>query len=293
MQAIARWLVARPQNAVFALAITLLLPAPQLTSGAIMALLVLVRGIRSAAIQALVAGLVLVFAAVLLGGSLKSVAVLVAGTLVPVALLSYLLVALRSLTLALQVSVIVAIAGLLVFQVVIVDPAQFWQPYLDAMADAVRDSGLQLDLEMLTADMMTMSAALVFWALITTATLFGYAMSRRVAAETVQYGRFQDLNFGRVIALALAVVSLLAFAIGAAWLQNIAFVLFVMFMMQGLAIVHWLRSTGLLPAVAVVSIYVMMPFLQVLLVLVLALIGYTDAWFEFRRRWENSKGSKK
>ena len=39
MQALAAWLVARPQNAVLGLAVTLLLPAPQLTSGVILVLL--------------------------------------------------------------------------------------------------------------------------------------------------------------------------------------------------------------------------------------------------------------
>ena len=42
--ALAAWLVARPQNAVLGLAVTLLLPAPQLTSGVIMVLLVLAQG---------------------------------------------------------------------------------------------------------------------------------------------------------------------------------------------------------------------------------------------------------
>jgi len=33
---------------------------------------------------------------------------------------------------------------------------------------------------------------------------------------------------------------------------------------------------------------VLLPFLQVLLVMVLALIGYTDAWFGFRRRFKKA-----
>ena len=84
----------------------------------------------------------------------------------------------------------------------------------------------------------------------------------------------------------------LAFVIDATWLQNIAFMVFVMFMLQGLAIVHWLRGEAVLPAFAVVGVYVLLPFLQVLLVMVLALIGYTYAWFDFRRRFKKRKGSK-
>ena len=52
MQALATWLVARPQNAVLGLAATLLLPAPQLTSGVILVLLLLAQGTRLALIEA-------------------------------------------------------------------------------------------------------------------------------------------------------------------------------------------------------------------------------------------------
>ena len=288
MQALAKWLLARPHNAVLALALTLILPAPQLTSGAVMVLLVLAQGPRIAVIEASVAAALLVVMSLLLGGSLGSVIGLTAGTWVPALLLAILLVTMRSLTLTLQVSVIVAVAALLLFQIAVPDPAAFWQPYLDAMVAVVRENGLELDTELLTAEVMTISAVLVFWMLFTGALLLGYGLYRRSPVETADYGRFRDLNFGRVIAFTMALVSLLAFVIGATWLQNVAFIVFVMFMMQGLAIVHWLRSEGMLPNVAVVAVYVLLPFLQVLLVMVLALIGYTDAWFGFRRRFKKA-----
>jgi hypothetical protein len=284
VQALAKWLLARPHNAVLALALTLILPAPQLTSGAVMVLLVLAQGSRFAVIEASVAAALLVVMSLILGGSLASVIGLTAGTWVPALLLAISLVTMRSLTLTLQVSVIVAVAALLLFQVAVPDPAAFWQPYLDVMVAVVRENGLELDTELLTAEVMTISAVLVFWMLFTGALLLGYGLYRRLPVETVNYGRFRDLNFGRVIAFTMALVSLLALVIGATWLQNVAFIVFVMFMMQGLAIVHWLRSEGMLPNVAVVAVYVLLPFLQVLLVMVLALIGYTDAWFGFRRR---------
>jgi len=291
VQTIAQWLVARPQYAVVGLAVTLLLPAPQIGSGAIMVLLVLAQGMRLVVIEALVAAGALAVASLLLGMSLTSLVILMAETWVPVMLLAMLLATRRSLTLTLQVSVIVAIAALLIFQIVVPDPAAFWQPYLDLMNDIIRLNGLELDTELLTADVMTVSAVLVFWMLYTGALLLGYGLYRRLPAKTEEYGRFRDLNFGRVIAFTLAVLSLLAFVIDAAMLEDIAFIIFVMFMMQGLAIVHWLHSEGILPMIAVVSVYVLMPFLQVLLIMVLALIGYTDAWISIRRRFKKSKGS--
>ncbi len=284
VKTIAKWLVARPHNAVLGLAVTLLLPAPQLTSGAIMVLLVLAQGTRLAVLEAFVAAAILAVTSLILGGTLTSVMILMAGTWVPVMLLALLLVTMRSLTLTLQVSVIVAVAAMLLFQVAVPDPAAFWQPYLDLMDAVIKENGLQLDTELLSAEVMTISATLVFWMLYTAALLIGYWLYRGLPQETVDFGRFRELNFGRVIAFTTAIFSLLALVIGAAWLSNVAFIVFVMFMMQGLALVHWLHGEGILPVFAVVSVYLLMPFLQVLLVIVLAMIGYTDAWIGFRRR---------
>ena len=133
MHAIAKWLVARPHNAVLGLAVTLLLPAPQLVSGAIIALLVLTSGTSRAAVEAIIAAAGIAVASLILGGSLTSVMVLVVGAWVPVMLLAMLLVTMRSLTLTLQVSVIAAVAAMLLFQVAVPDQAAFWQPYLDVM----------------------------------------------------------------------------------------------------------------------------------------------------------------
>ena len=292
MQALAQWLLARQHNAILALAVLLLLPAPQITSGAVMVLLVLARGMRLAVIGSLGAAALAAVPLLYLGGSIESIFGLMAGTWVPVVLLALVLVTLRSLTLVIQVSVIVAVAALLLFQIVVPDPAAFWQPYLDAMEVIVKESGLQLDTSLLNAEVMTISAVLVFWTLYSTALIFGYSLYKRLPVETANYGRFRDFDFGRVIAFTLAIVSLLAFATDASWLQSVAFILFVMFMMQGLAIVHWLRGEGILPVIAVVAVYALLPFLQVLLVFVLALVGYTDAWLGFRRRFEKRKGSK-
>jgi len=283
VHAIAKWLVARPHNAVLGLAVTLLLPAPQLLSGAVIALLVLTSGTSRAAVEAIIAAAGIAVASLILGGSLTSVMVLVVGAWVPVMLLAMLLVTMRSLTLTLQVSVIAAVAAMLLFQVAVPDQAAFWQPYLDVMEAVIRENGLQLDTELLSAEVMTVSAVLVFWMLYTAALLLGYWLYRGLPRETGDFGRFRDLNFGRVIALTMAVLSVLAVVIGAAWLSNVAFIVFVMFMMQGLALMHWLHGEGILPIFAVIAVYLLMPFLQVLLVFVLALIGYTDAWIGFRR----------
>jgi hypothetical protein len=288
VKAFASWLVARPLNAVLGLAVTLLLPAPQLTSGVIMVLLVLAQGTKLALVEASIAASVLLTVSLLFGVSIASIATLMAGTWVPVFLLALLLLNSRSLTLTMQVSVIITALALVGFYVVVVDPVAFWQPYITTMAEIVKQNNLQLNTELLSAEVMTVSAVLAFWVLYSVGLLLGYALYKGLPQETANFGRFRDLSFGRVIAFTMALTSLLAFVVDAAWLQNLAFVLFVVFWMQGLAIVHWLHGQGQLPLAAVIAVYALLPFLQVLLMTALAVFGYTDAWFDFRRRFKKA-----
>ena len=288
MRTIASWLVARPQNAVMGLAVTLLLPAPQLTSGVIMVLLVLAQGTKLALVEGCIAAAVLLTVSLIFGVSIPSIVTLMAGTWVPVLLLAIMLLGSRSLTLAVQVAVIAAAVALVGFYAVVADPIAFWQPYMDTMAEVVRQNNLQLNLELLTAEVMTVSAVLAFWMLYTAGLLLGYAMYKSLPRETGDFGRFRDLNLGRVIAVMMALISLLALAVNATWLQNLAFMLFVVFWIQGLSIVHWLHSQGTIPLAVLIAVYALLPFLQVLLMTALAVFGFTDAWFDFRRRMKKA-----
>ena len=91
MQSVATWLVARPQNAILALAATLLLPLLQIVSGAIMVLLVLRHGVRLAVIEGVIAGLFLVAVAIVVGAPVTQIAVSIVATLLPALLLAVLL----------------------------------------------------------------------------------------------------------------------------------------------------------------------------------------------------------
>lgn len=282
MQAIAAWLLARPHHAVTGLAVTALLPVPQIFSGAVMVLLVLVQGTRVAVTEAAAAAAILFAITALFGGALASMFVLLATAWIPAVLLVVLLLAMRSLTLTLQLSVILAVVAILVFQLVVPDPTAFWQPYLDLMGRVFEENGLQLDaeLELLSADAMTVSAVLALWTVYTVALLIGYWLYRRLPFDTRDFGQFRDLDFGRVIAFATTLTIVLMFVVEWTWLQNIASVMFAMFTMHGLAIVHWLRAKNIWPRFALVAAYILLPFLHVLL----ALIGIMDVWLGFRRR---------
>ena len=290
MQALAAWLVARPQNAILALAATLLLPVLQVLSGIFMVLLVLRQGVRLAIVEGAIAGVLLGLIALLAGAPVMQVAVGALTTWLPAILLAVTLRVTRSLALTLQVSALVAVAAVLGFHLVVDDMMAFWQPVMEFMTDWARDNQLHEQAELIETDpamvahTLTIVYVLSSWTMYALYLIFGYRFSTALPEETGKYGRFCDLNFGRVIALVMALVSLLAFASTVAWLQSIAVVLFAIFWLQGLAVVHWMYTDGELPLFVVILTYALMPFLHVFLIVALAVVGYTDAWFRYRRR---------
>jgi len=288
MQAVATWLVARPLNAVLALAAT---SSPYLgfLSSVLIVLFVLRQGVRVAALEAMMAGLLLGVVSVMVGTPVSVVLAVAIVFWLPAMLLATLLPVTRSLTLTLQVSVLVTVLGMVTFFVAVGDPIAFWEAELLVAAEVWRDLGANELARNLTqgqavlAAQMTMFVAIMLWTLYAVTFVLGYRLYRQLPGETGRYGHFRDLNLGRVIALTMAVCSIIALLSGAVWLQNIAFVMFAIFWLQGLAIVHWMHGKGMLPAFAVIMVYVLMLPLSAVVVVALAVVGYVDAWFGLRR----------
>jgi len=293
VQPIAAWLVGRPQNAVLGLAATyiLFLPLAGIFSGAVIVLLVLHHGARRALTQALLAAAVLALMALLSGSSAAQMATAALLNWMPAYVLAALLGHWRSLTLTLQVAVIVALAALLGFYVVLGDPTVFWSTWLvDDAATLFREMGLHqqaatlIENQAAIAQQMTVLFVFTIWSLYAFGLLLGYALYQASLGQKSVFGRFCDLNFGRVLALIMAVASVAAALSGVIWLRNFAFLVFVIFWFQGLAILHWLHAEKRLPAIFLVVVYALIPLLSALPVITFAVVGYTDAWFAYRTR---------
>jgi hypothetical protein len=290
MRPIAAWLVARPQNAIIGLAGTLLLPFAQIISGTVMALLVLKQGTAPATVQGAVAIAILTVSSLIVSAPVSQVLANALVIWLPVMLLAALMRSGRSLTLTLQASVLAAIAATIGFFVVLGDPAAFWSEVLVKLSDAFREMGLSRNADVLYeqreafAPQMTMLTVVSTWSLYAVVLLFGYGAFRALPGQTAPFGRFCDLNFGRVLAVIMALASVISVVTGAVWLQNLAFVSFAVFWLQGLAIVHWLHAEGRLPVWVVVLVYALIPLLNAMFILALAVAGYVDAWFGFRSR---------
>ena len=289
MQAIAAWLVARPLNAVLALAATISLAYLSFMSGVVLVLLVLHRGPKRTVVDMVFAAGLLVVVGLLAQVPLVTVMTGALAMWLPAMLLGVLLTTTRSLTLTVQLSVVIAVAAMIGFYLVVDDPLSFWRAILEMIIEVWREVGLTEQAALLDAQIdavagqMTMVAVLASWAIHTINCVLGYLLYRTLPGETAELGRFRDLNLGRVIAITMALASIVAVLSGAVWLQNIAFVMFLVFWLQGLAVVHWLYGEGHLPVFGIVAVYVLMPFLSVFLLMGLAILGYIDTWFRLRR----------
>lgn len=289
MQALARWLVAQPLNSVLALAATMSLAWLSFLSGVVLVLLVLHKGARRAMLEAAGAAALLSVFTLVLQARLD---IMLASTLsvwVPAALLALLLRRTRSLTLTLQVAWLITLGVMLVFFVVVSDPVAFWQAQIEDFRVMLSQQGLHDQAALLGSDVsaiaeqMSMLTALFAWSVSVVGLVLGYKLYRQLPGATARYGRFRDLNFGRVVALATAVASVVAWLGGWLPLQSMAFVMFAMFWLQGLAIAHWSHGQGFLPTFGLVALYLLVPFLNVIMLMGLAVTGYIDAWFGFRR----------
>lgn len=290
MQPIAAWLVARPQNGILILAGSVFLPLSPILSGTVMAILAFHHGPRMASLQAVGAVAVLAIAAILMQAPTVQILLNAGSTWVPALSLALAVRHWRSLTLVLQVSVILAVVVTLAFYVVLGDPTAYWNGFVANMIEVLTEAGLTEQAELLSArqaaivPQMTMLFVFFSWSLYVLVLLLGYALFQSLPERDGIYGRFRDLNFGRVLALVLAVASVAALASGAAWLQNTALVIFVVFWIQGLALLHWLKAHGRLPVFVLIASYALLPIMNVLLIMAFAVVGYTDAWFDYRAR---------
>lgn len=294
MQRIAAWLVARPLNGGIGLAVSLLLvpvmPLFLLISGVVMAHIVLASGMRLAVIEGFAAAAALVLIALVLGVSVSQVMANAIIGWAPVVVLAGIARGLRSLTLTFQVSVIVAMVAVMAFFVFLGDPTQYWNEVISesialfTAAGAIEYASWLTESRSVIVPQMTMLFVFVGWSMYTFVFLMGYALFQCLPGKSAVYGRYCDLNYGRVLAAIMAVTSVLAVLASSVWLQNVAFLLLVTFWLQGLAILHWLHTEKHVPALVLIATYVLMVPLIGILMIAFSVLGYLDAWFNFRAR---------
>ena len=259
-------------------------------SSALLVMLVLSNGLRTAIIQALITAGLLGVASLLSGKNPAVVAFSMGAIWAPGLVLVTLLMATRSLALTLQISVIATAVIIGAIFAIATDPTAFWEATLSAVVEAWREQGEE---EMATvveqllpfAEHMTLTIVLTLWIVHSALFTLGYALAGRLPGAAAGYGRFAELSLGKVIAILMAASSIVAMLVNAILLKNLAFLFYAVFWLQGLALLHWLHAEKKIPAVLLIFAYasLVIPPINAIALMALALVGYADAWFNFRR----------
>jgi len=281
-----------PTSAVITLALGLI-PGLNLISGALLALVTLVRGYA----QALLVFVAAAGGLALLGwatgrGAVPALLQVPGGPLlgiwVPALILALVLRAGRSLALAVVAG---SVAGALVVigqLTLIAEPLAMWQHILGkALAPLQALEGQTADQwhQNLTAMARLMPGVSAAGLLLGAGAMV--ILARYFQARLLRPGafgaEFRRLNLGRVVTVAASLILVARLVYPALVLENLAIVVLAMFVFQGLAVVHALFRERGWPKWGLAVFYVLLALFTVWLLGLVSGAGLVDNWFDFRR----------
>jgi hypothetical protein len=256
------------------------------------------RGARRSAFSAVIAIAAVGVAALLTGAQMMSAVPIVLMIWLPAFVLATALQRTRSLTLTLQfLALFFVVVSIYVFGVVdgLVEAVK---PLSTFYIEFVRASGVEevaqsWESEPLPfARQIVLSMVWVAWIFFVLFLLVGYRFYRKSDVESRNYGTFSSFDNGRVIAIVLAVLAAIALAAGVTWLTYVAAMMLAPFWLQGLAVTHYFFEAGKFPLFALILIYILMvlPVLNEIAIVALAVVGYLDVWLGIRNRMAANNG---
>ncbi len=288
MKGVANWLAAHRLRRVVVIAGLFPLPVFGLLSAATVVMATELKGPREALTDCLLAFAVLAGMGWIAG---MDVPVLLATAAVSWAVwlgLGAVLARTGSLPLAIQAAVMLALVGMVVFQLAIGDPVVYWKDFLQEFYADLETQGLAV-----TADIEQqagMMSGLVLAGSLTGAVmvlLLGTALADRVAG-TRRMAQFPALRLGYVIG-ALAAVAGLAGLLGQG-LGGVLVIFGAAFMFQGIAVVAWWARERGWPRgwwIGLCILPILLAEFMVIETALLAALGFADNWYNLRRRLQD------
>lgn len=175
------------------------------------------------------------------------------------------------------------------------DPAAYWQEVINKqLLPMLKEAGMKVqegpkaeELWSFMSKVMTGSAIALFLVLQTTSLLLARWWQSLLYNPAGFTNEFRQLRFGRVSASIALVVTIFAIATENEMALNLFFVVIVLMMFQGLAVIHNLVAKCKLSSSLLVGVYVVVLFtLQqgAIGLLLIALIGLLDNWLNLRFR---------
>ncbi|MGF1612910.1 MAG: hypothetical protein ACFCVA_03100 [Gammaproteobacteria bacterium] len=278
-------------------ALSLLLPPVSYVSGAVIGLATLRNGAHEGGL--VIAGSVLLAGALtwLLVGSVYPIMVFAVLTWIPVWLLAQVLRVTANQGSVLLVAGALGALALGVVHLVVADPAAWWEALLQRFVDDAVEGAPALasgaGKEQL-AELIHVLAP-IMTGLVAAATVLGLILALFLARwwhalvdNPGGFGReFRSLAIDprfAPVALVIMLLAVLANAMTGGLAGESALIVVVLYMLQGLAVVHSVVNTRGASLGWLVGLYVLLVLLPPQVILLLALTGFIDVWMKFRAR---------
>lgn len=259
-----------------------------LLSAALVVMTAILRGWRLALEDCLAALLVLLALILVVAGSWQALVLSAGLSWGSAVLLGALAGRHASLTLPLQVLVLLGTAGVLLFAVLVGDPVAFWEPVLETLTAQLGELGLRFEdpggLNRLAPSMTGLVAASAVvsssLALVLGSWWAATAGGPRFATA------FLGIRMGVVLGI-IAALAGLAVLFGLGWLPaSLLLVIGTGFAVQGIAVLHWQARARNWPWPVLAAVYLPLLFGPVLIALawlIFAAVGFIDNWYGLRR----------
>lgn len=287
MNSLAGWLRANRVARIFFIALSFPLPPTNLLSGMLVVFAVLAAGWRAALADAAIALAILCVAIGMTGGPWVSVAagaVLLWGGCVVGAQLAG---ATRSVGLAFQLLVVLAVLAVPLAWLIAGAPQLFWRPVIDEFFANANLADAMPPAEMLDwmAGMMhgVLAGSLLSSALFSL--LGGCWLAQPLTGMPVRE-LFLNIRLGRVLGTLALIVLATAFWPGWMASGNLLFVFAIGFAAQGIAVVHWTAARRGWPKWWALALYLpplLSPALAGVVLSVVVIVGLGDNWVGLRR----------
>lgn len=269
--------------------ISLLLPPLIVFSNAAIALITLRKGWQQGLLYTLLATITLVIVSVLLNQQASSGFVAGLATWLPMVLIASALAMTKSWSKTLQLTLLISVAGVLLFHLTHPDAAAYWEPVLKQMkpmlqqAYQLSDSKLDETINNAAAWMTgTFAAALAIIAILS------LIIARNWQSMLYNLGgfgeEFRQITIGKQASIALLVGITLAVITANQLIIELIMVGVAIFMFQGLSLAHSIVKQREMSIRWLVGLYVLMFLLLIQMIVLLATFGLVDNFADFRRQ---------
>ena len=274
--------------------LSLILPPLSYISGAVVALVTMRQGVSQGAFVAFVAVLVLAVISMVSTGNIIVAVVFGVVVWLPVWLLAIVLRQTVSLPITLAVATLICCVAVFAFHLSIGNTVEWWQNVLDkVLAEVFTQPGVNAA----DVEMMRTTASQYMTGLMASAFFISMVLSVFLARwwQAILYNpggfklEFLQFRVERSIAILGALIMIWAMLtpVPGSLASDLSVVISIYASVAGIALIHhWVAATEAHKA-WIILLYLLLFFIAPQILVLLAIIGFADAWLNIRRYYEN------